>query len=118
MRMSFSRISGAHARSKPFARQKLSRKVRIGVGNQRVIVRAMRLPAIEDPKDADALVAESLEGALTLGFTLLLLLCRRPWLWSSGKALPLHQPLEGATLGIVGLGHIGQRDKLHIVQRG
>jgi D-3-phosphoglycerate dehydrogenase len=42
-------------------------------------------------------------------FTLLLMLCRRPWLWSSGKALPLHQPLEGATLGIVGLGHIGQR---------
>ena len=41
-------------------------------------------------------------------FTLLLMLCRRPWLWSSGKALPLHQPLEGATLGIVGLGHIGQ----------
>ncbi len=39
-----------------FARQKLSRKVRIGVGNQRVIVRAMRLPAIEDPKDLAAAV--------------------------------------------------------------
>ncbi len=42
-------------------------------------------------------------------FTLLLMLCRRPWLWPSGEATPLHQPLEGATLGIVGLGNIGQR---------
>ncbi len=42
-------------------------------------------------------------------FTLLLMLCRRPWLWSSGEALPLHLPLEGATIGIVGLGNIGQR---------
>lgn len=42
-------------------------------------------------------------------FMLLLMLCRRPWLWSSGEALPLHLPLEGATLGIVGLGNIGQR---------
>ncbi|ETW95995.1 MAG: hypothetical protein ETSY1_28355 [Candidatus Entotheonella factor] len=42
-------------------------------------------------------------------FTLLLMLCRRPWLWQSVEALPLHAPLEGATLGIVGLGNIGQR---------
>jgi len=42
-------------------------------------------------------------------FTLLLMLCRRPWLWQSGEALPLHLALEGATLGIVGLGNIGQR---------
>lgn len=42
-------------------------------------------------------------------FTLLLMLCRRPWLWQSGRAVPLHLPLEGATLGIVGLGNIGQR---------
>ena len=47
-------------------------------------------------------------------FTLLLMLCRRPWLWSSGEAQPLHRALEGATLGIVGLGNIGQR----IAQRG
>ena len=39
-----------------FSRHKLGRKVRIGVGNQRVIVRAMRLPAIEDPKDLAAAV--------------------------------------------------------------
>ena len=42
-------------------------------------------------------------------FTLLFMLCRHPWLWTSGEALPLHLPLEGATLGIVGLGNIGQR---------
>lgn len=42
-------------------------------------------------------------------FTLLLMLCRRPWLWQGREALPLHVPLEGATLGIVGLGNIGQR---------
>jgi phosphoglycerate dehydrogenase-like enzyme len=37
------------------------------------------------------------------------MLCRRPWLWQGQAALPLHVPLEGATLGIVGLGPIGQR---------
>ncbi len=42
-------------------------------------------------------------------FTLLFMLCRRPWLWQGQEALPLHLPLEGATLGIVGLGNIGQR---------
>jgi phosphoglycerate dehydrogenase-like enzyme len=42
-------------------------------------------------------------------FTLLLMLCRRPWLWQSGEAQPLHLALEGATLGIVGLGNIGRR---------
>jgi phosphoglycerate dehydrogenase-like enzyme len=47
-------------------------------------------------------------------FTLLLMLCRRPWLWQEGKTMPLHRPLEGATLGIVGLGNIGQR----MAQRG
>lgn len=39
-----------------FARGKLSKRVRLGVGNQRVIVRTVRLPAIADPKEMDAAV--------------------------------------------------------------
>jgi type IV pilus assembly protein PilM len=39
-----------------FAEQKLSKRVRLGVGNQRVVVRTLRLPAIEDPKELDAAV--------------------------------------------------------------
>jgi type IV pilus assembly protein PilM len=39
-----------------FAEHKLSKQVRLGVGNQRVVVRTVRLPAIEDPKEMDAAV--------------------------------------------------------------
>jgi type IV pilus assembly protein PilM len=39
-----------------FAENKLSKQVRLGVGNQRVIVRTMRLPALEDPKELDSAV--------------------------------------------------------------
>lgn len=39
-----------------FSRNKLSKKVRLGVANQRVVVRTVRLPAIEDPKEMDAAV--------------------------------------------------------------
>jgi len=39
-----------------FAEHKLSKRVRIGVGNQRVVVRTLRLPAIEDRKQMDAAV--------------------------------------------------------------
>jgi type IV pilus assembly protein PilM len=39
-----------------FSRHKLSKRVRLGVGNQRVVVRTVRLPAIEDPKELDAAV--------------------------------------------------------------
>ncbi len=39
-----------------FAEHKLSKRVRLGIGNQRVVVRVMRLPAIEDPKQMDAAV--------------------------------------------------------------
>jgi type IV pilus assembly protein PilM len=39
-----------------YSRQKLSKRVRLGVGNQRVIVRTLRLPAIEDPKEMEAAI--------------------------------------------------------------
>jgi type IV pilus assembly protein PilM len=39
-----------------FSQNKLSKRVRLGVGNQRVVVRTLRLPAIEDPKEMDAAV--------------------------------------------------------------
>ena len=39
-----------------FGEHKLSKRVRVGIGNQRVVVRTMRLPAIEDPKELDAAV--------------------------------------------------------------
>jgi type IV pilus assembly protein PilM len=39
-----------------FAGNKLAKRVRLGVGNQRVVVRTVRLPAIEDPKEMEAAV--------------------------------------------------------------
>jgi type IV pilus assembly protein PilM len=39
-----------------FAEHKLSKRVRVGIGNQRLVVRMMRLPAIEDPKQMEAAV--------------------------------------------------------------
>jgi type IV pilus assembly protein PilM len=39
-----------------FAEHKLAKQVRLGVGNQRVVVRTLRLPAIEDPKEMQAAV--------------------------------------------------------------
>ncbi|HEY0390470.1 MAG TPA: type IV pilus assembly protein PilM [Solirubrobacterales bacterium] len=39
-----------------FSKNKLSKHVRLGIGNQRVIVRTLRLPAIEDPKEMEAAV--------------------------------------------------------------
>ena len=39
-----------------FSRNKLSSNVRLGVANQRVVVRTMRLPHIEDPDEIDAAV--------------------------------------------------------------
>lgn len=46
----------AEALKSLFAEHKLSKRVRLGIGNQRVVVRTMRLPAIEDPKELDAAV--------------------------------------------------------------
>lgn len=48
--------SVAEALKSLFAQHKLSKRVRLGVGNQRVVVRTVRLPAIEDPKEMDAAV--------------------------------------------------------------
>lgn len=39
-----------------YARQKLPKRVRLGIGNQRVIVRTLRLPMIEDPKEMQAAI--------------------------------------------------------------
>ncbi|HEV7769835.1 MAG TPA: type IV pilus assembly protein PilM [Solirubrobacterales bacterium] len=39
-----------------FAENKLSSRVRLGIANQRVVVRTLRLPAIEDPKELEAAV--------------------------------------------------------------
>jgi type IV pilus assembly protein PilM len=39
-----------------FSKNKLSKRVRIGLGNQGVVVRTMRLPAIEDPKELSAAI--------------------------------------------------------------
>lgn len=39
-----------------YSSNKLSKRVRLGVGNQRVIVRTLRLPAIEDPKEMEAAI--------------------------------------------------------------
>jgi type IV pilus assembly protein PilM len=39
-----------------FAVHKLSRRVRLGIANQRVVVRTLRLPAIDNPEELDAAV--------------------------------------------------------------
>jgi type IV pilus assembly protein PilM len=39
-----------------FVANKLSKKVRLGIGNQRVVVRTLRLPAIDDPKELDTAI--------------------------------------------------------------
>jgi len=39
-----------------FGRHKLSKRVRLGIGNQQVVVRTVRLPVIENPKEMDAAV--------------------------------------------------------------
>jgi type IV pilus assembly protein PilM len=46
----------AAALKRLFSEHKLSKQVRLGVGNQRVVVRTLRLPAIEDPAEMDAAV--------------------------------------------------------------
>jgi type IV pilus assembly protein PilM len=46
----------ATALKRLFAEHKLSKQVRLGIGNQRVVVRTLRLPAIEDPAEMEAAV--------------------------------------------------------------
>jgi type IV pilus assembly protein PilM len=47
----------ADALKELFSKHKLSKRVRIGIGNPGVVVRTMRLPAIEDPKELAAAVS-------------------------------------------------------------
>ena len=39
-----------------FAQHKLPKRVRLGIGNQRLVVRMLRLPAIENPKEMEAAI--------------------------------------------------------------
>ncbi len=50
------RRSAVAALSALFCEHKLSKSVRLGVANQRVSVRTMRLPLIEDPEELDTAV--------------------------------------------------------------
>jgi len=73
-----------------------------------------------DPIDVAAATAAGIPVAHSPGWvraapvaehvlTLMLMLARRPWRWRDKEKPPLHLPLEGATIGIVGLGSIGRQ---------
>ncbi len=49
-----------------FARQKLPKTVRLGIANQRVAVRSLRLPAIEDKQELDAAVRFQAQDELAM----------------------------------------------------
>lgn len=49
-----------------FANSKLSKRVRLGIANQRVVVRTVRLPAIEDPEELDAAVRFSAQEQIAM----------------------------------------------------
>jgi len=49
-----------------FAANKLSRRVRLGIANQRVVVRTVRLPAIEDPAELDSAVRFSAQEQIAM----------------------------------------------------
>ena len=49
-----------------FASQKLSRRVRLGVANQRVVVRTLRLPAINDPNELASAVRFSAQEQIPM----------------------------------------------------
>jgi type IV pilus assembly protein PilM len=49
-----------------FSKHKLSKRVRLGLGNQGIVVRTMRLPAIEDPKELAAAVRFQAQEAMPM----------------------------------------------------
>lgn len=49
-----------------FAANKLSKRVRLGIANQRVVVRTVRLPAIEDPAELDSAVRFSAQEQIAM----------------------------------------------------
>ncbi|HET7443974.1 MAG TPA: type IV pilus assembly protein PilM [Solirubrobacterales bacterium] len=49
-----------------FAENKLGRRVRLGIANQRVVVRTLRLPAIEDPAELDSAVRFSAQEQIAM----------------------------------------------------
>jgi type IV pilus assembly protein PilM len=56
----------ATALRKLFGSNRLSRRVRLGIANQRVVVRTLRLPAIEDPRELDSAVRFSAQEQLPM----------------------------------------------------
>lgn len=58
--------SVAEALRSLFSANKLSKRVRLGIANQRVVVRTVRLPAIEDPKELDAAVRFSAQEQIAM----------------------------------------------------
>ncbi|HEX6667191.1 MAG TPA: type IV pilus assembly protein PilM [Solirubrobacterales bacterium] len=49
-----------------FSANKLSKRVRLGIANQRVVVRTVRLPAIEDPQELDSAVRFSAQEQIAM----------------------------------------------------
>jgi type IV pilus assembly protein PilM len=49
-----------------FAQNKLAKRVRLGIGNQRVVVRTLRLPAIENPAELEAAVRFSAQEQIAM----------------------------------------------------
>jgi len=58
--------SVAEALRSLFAAHKLSRRVRLGIANQRVVVRTLRLPAIENPDELDAAIRFSAQEQIAM----------------------------------------------------
>jgi type IV pilus assembly protein PilM len=56
----------SEALSDLFAEHKLCKRVRLGIANQRVVVRTLRLPAIEDPKELAAAVRFSAQEQIAM----------------------------------------------------
>ena len=56
----------AEALSRLFSEHKLSKRVRLGIANQRVVVRTLRLPAIENPEELAAAVRFSAQEQIAM----------------------------------------------------